>query len=128
MKRYLYITVVACSLLFGAGALRLSRWSVQASASLSITPISWNVVGLDSNNVNVGPNHFPIGARVCNNGDAPATNVTSAFIWDSANALINLRPGTLTNFNASPVSSLAPSACHDFYYEVEVTRNAAAYD
>ncbi len=99
-----------------------------AAASLSITPITWNIIGLDSNNVNVGPNHFPVGARVCNTGDAPATNVTSAFVWDSANPLINLRGGTLTNFNATPVPSLAPAACTDFYYEVEVTRNAAAYD
>jgi uncharacterized repeat protein (TIGR01451 family) len=99
-----------------------------AAASLSISPLTWNVVGLDSNNVNVGPNHFPVGARVCNTGDAPATNVTSAFVWDSANALINLRPGTLSDFNATPVPSLAPAACHDFYYEVEVTRNPAAYD
>ena len=73
-------------------------------------------------------NHFPVGARVCNTGDAPATNVTSAFVWDSANPLINLRAGTLTNYNANAVPSLAPGACHDFYYEVEVTRNPAAYD
>jgi uncharacterized repeat protein (TIGR01451 family) len=118
-------------LLYGltlAAALLLGPASAFADASLSITPITWNIIGLDSNNVNVGPNHFPVGARVCNTGDAPATNVTSAFVWDSANPLINLRPGTLTDFNASPVPSLAPSACHDFYYEVEVTRNPAAYD
>jgi 3D (Asp-Asp-Asp) domain-containing protein len=35
-------------------------------ASLTITPVTWNVVGLDSNNVAVGPNVFPLGARVCN--------------------------------------------------------------
>ena len=31
-------------------------------------PLIWNVIGLDSNNVNVGPNDFPVGARTCNNG------------------------------------------------------------
>jgi uncharacterized repeat protein (TIGR01451 family) len=111
-----------------AAALLFGRTPAFAAASLSIAPLTWNVIGLDSNNVNVGPNHFPVGARVCNTGDAPATNVTSAFVWDSANPLVDLRPGTLTDFNASPVPSLAPAACHDFYYEVEVTRNAAAYD
>ncbi|MFP5289266.1 MAG: hypothetical protein ACLGI9_26265, partial [Thermoanaerobaculia bacterium] len=116
-----------CGLILAA-ALLLGPVPAFADASLSITPITWNIIGLDSNNVNVGPNHFPVGARVCNTGDAPATNVTSAFVWDSANPLINLRPGTLTNYNATPVPSLAPSACHDFYYEVEVTRNPAAYD
>lgn len=111
-----------------AAALLLGPATAFAAANLTITPITWNIIGLDSNNVNVGPNHFPVGARVCNTGDAPATNVTSAFVWDSANSLINLRPGTLTNYNANPVPSLAPAACYDFYYEVEVTRNPAAYD
>ena len=111
-----------------AAVLLFSQIPVFAAASLSIAPLTWNVIGLDSNNVNVGPNHFPVGARVCNTGDAAATNVTSAFVWDSANALVNSRPGTLIDFNASPVPSLAPAACHDFYYEAEVTRNAAAYD
>jgi len=111
-----------------AAAVLLGQAPAFAAASLSVTPLTWNVIGLDSNNVNTGPNHFPVGARVCNTGDAPATNVTSAFVWDSANPLINLRAGTLTNFNASPVPSLAPAACHDFYYEAEVTRNPAAYD
>ena len=60
---------------------------------LTITPITWGVVGLDSNNVTVGPNLFPVGARVCNTGATAATNVASTFVWDSANALINLRTG-----------------------------------
>jgi uncharacterized repeat protein (TIGR01451 family) len=112
-----------------AAALLLGRAPAFADASLSISPLTWNIIGLDSNNVNVGPNHFPVGARVCNTGDAPATNVTSAFVWDSANPLINLRPGTLFSYNAgNAVPSLAPTECFDFYYEVEVTRNPAAYD
>ncbi|MFN6204773.1 MAG: hypothetical protein ACK496_20180, partial [Acidobacteriota bacterium] len=92
--------------------------SVRASANLTITPITWNIVGLDSNNVNVGPNQFPVGVRVCNTGTAAATNVTSAFIWDTSDPYINLRPGTLSNFNASKIPSLAVGACTDFYYEV----------
>src|SRR6476469_4702973 len=109
-------------------ALLLGQAPAFAAASLSIAPLTWNVIGLDSNNVNAGPNHFPVGARVCNTGDAPATNVISAFFFDSANALVNARPGTPTSYAGSPVPSLAPSICHDFYYEVEVTRNPAAYD
>jgi mucin-19 len=127
LKGLLYGLTLLCGLTLAAALLR-GPAPAFAAASLSITPITWNVIGLDSNNVNVGPNHFPVGVRVCNTGDAPATNVTSAFVWDSANPLVNLRPGTLTNFNVSPVPSLAPAACHDFYYEIEVTRNAAAYD
>jgi hypothetical protein len=41
-------------------------------AALSITPISWGVVGLDSNRVMDGPDTFMIGARVCNEEDTAA--------------------------------------------------------
>jgi hypothetical protein len=40
--------------------------NASAAAVLTISPLTWNVIGLDSNNVNVGPNNFPVGARVCN--------------------------------------------------------------
>src|SRR5687768_2289272 len=112
-----------------AVALLLGPAPAFAAASLSVTPLTWNVIGLDSNNVNVGPNHFPIGARVCNTGDAPATNVTSAFVWDSADIYIDLRSGTLTSFTGTnAVASLAAGSCTDFYYEVEISRDSAAYN
>src|SRR5688572_17695680 len=96
-----------------------------AAAILTVSPITWNIIGLDSNNVNVGPNNFPVGARVCNTGDTTATNVTASFVWDSADPYINLRPGSLSTLS---VTSLAAGACTDFYFEVTVTRNSAAYD
>lgn len=65
--------------LFLAGVLTFASHPVLAAASLTLSPITWNIIGLDSNNVNVGPNHFPVGARVCNTGDAPATNLTGTF-------------------------------------------------
>ncbi|MBK6750325.1 MAG: carboxypeptidase regulatory-like domain-containing protein [Pyrinomonadaceae bacterium] len=92
---------------------------------LTITPITWGVVGLDSNNLTVGPNHFPVGARVCNTGGDPAVNVASTFVWDTANALINLRTGSSSSL---ALASLAAGSCTDFYYEIEITRNAAAYN
>jgi len=104
-------------------------FSVGAHASLSITPITWNIVGLDSNNVNVGPNNFPVGARVCNTS-ASATTTTVTFNWDdgqnkyTGNTYINLRSGT------KDVLSLtyAGVGCQDAYFEVAVTRNASSYD
>ena len=100
---------------------------VQGAAALTVTPITWNVVGLDSNNVSVGPNHFPVGARVCNTGDAVAANVKSAFNWTSANGAINIRPDSLTGYTADGIN-LNPTQCHDFYYEIEITRDASSYD
>ncbi len=106
----------------------IALWSssvVYAAAALTITPITWNTVGLDSNNVNVGPNLFPVGARVCNTGDATANNVTSSMIWDTTDAYIDFRLGSLTSLS---VPSLAASECTDFYYEVEIARDSNAYD
>jgi LPXTG-site transpeptidase (sortase) family protein len=98
--------------------------SAGAAPNLTVIPITWNVIGLDSNNVNVGPNNFPVGVRVCNMGDEPATNVQADFVWDSANALINLRPGS---FDPITIPVLNDGDCYDFYFEVEITRDSAAY-
>ncbi len=113
---------------------------VFASANLTITPITWNVVGLDSNNVNVGPNNFPVGARVCNTGDA-ATNVTANFVWEDTvagytgptpNPYVHLRTGSAGSTSPITLSTLAAGTaanptCYDFYFEVTVDRNSAAY-
>src|SRR5947208_5805842 len=105
-------------------ALLFGVWGVQtAYAGLTLTPTTWNVIGLDSNNVNSGPNTFQTGARICNTGGAAVTNVTTNLIWDTSNALINLSgPSTLT------VASLGAGACTDFYYTVVVTRSSSAYN
>jgi uncharacterized repeat protein (TIGR01451 family) len=97
-----------------------------AAGGLSVTLITWDTIGLDSNDVTVGPNHFPVGARVCNTSGAPASNIQANFVWDSANAYINLRPGT--NSSLTFAGPLANGACTDFYFEVEVTRTPAAYN
>ncbi|HPH95894.1 MAG TPA: SdrD B-like domain-containing protein [Anaerolineaceae bacterium] len=105
------------------------QFPVLATVTLTIEPIAWNVVGLDSNNVNVGPNDFPVGARVCNTGDTTATNITSIFFWDSSDPYINLRDGSATSFTGElTVPTLEPGDCTDFYYEIFITRNPAAYN
>jgi hypothetical protein len=104
---------------------------VYAATTLTVTPLTWNVIGLDSNNVAVGPNHFPIGARVCNTGGEDATTVMATLVWDTnptgpaQNPYIHIRPGTDDNLT---VASLDAGACTDYYFEVEVDRNAAAYN
>jgi uncharacterized repeat protein (TIGR01451 family) len=99
-------------------------WGAQtAYAGLTITPTSWNVIGLDSNNVNSGPDTFQIGARICNTGGTAVTNVSGTFVWDSFNSYINLKAG-----NSASATSLASGSCVDFYYPVIVTRTSAAYN
>ena len=107
---------IVCGLILGISTAR-------AAAVLTITPITWNVVGLDDSDVNAGPNTFWVGARVCNTGDAVATNVSVVLTWDSANSAINLLdPATQS------LASLSAQSCADFYYTLAITRDAAAYD
>lgn len=102
----------------------LGFWGAQAAyAGLNITPTSWNVVGLDSNNQNTGPNVFQVGARVCNTGGATVTNLSANFVWDSFNSYFNLSGASTIN-----LSSLASGACIDFHFPVVITRTSAAFD
>lgn len=39
--------------------------SARADVNLTVTPLTWNIIGLDSNDPASGPNLFPVGARVC---------------------------------------------------------------
>lgn len=104
-------------------AFLLAGFTCPASAALSIAPLTWNVVGLDSNAPATGPHLFPVGARVCST--TATTNVAVAFVWDSANANVNLRAGSLSTI---AIPALAAGACADAYFEVDVTRTAAAFD
>src|ERR1043166_48799 len=94
-----------------------------AYAGLTITPVSWNVIGLDSNNPAVGPDTYQIGARVCNTGGAAVSNVVGTLVWDSSNAFINLNGN-----NPVTYSSLNAGACTDFYFPVTITRTSLAYN
>jgi hypothetical protein len=113
-----------CGLVVLVGVLASSAASsAQAAASLSVTRITWDVVGLDSNKVTSGPNQFPLGMRVCNNGASASTNTTATFTWDSANQYISLLESPTIS-----IGTLAAGACTDIYWTAVVTRNAAAYD
>lgn len=103
-------------------AVASSALSAQAQ---TIEPITWNVVGLDSNNVSVGPNVFPIGARICNKTGATVNAGTwqAKFNFVTTSSYINR-----TSAQLLPVGTLANNACQDVFHEVTVTRNAAAYD
>lgn len=101
----------------------LFLFSSEAAASYTVTPITWNIVGLDSNRPADGPNHFPVGARVCST--SAVTNVDVDFVWDSANANIDLRSGSLSTVT---IPSISAGGCADAYFEVEVNKVPAAFD
>ena len=97
--------------------------SAHAAPVLTIEPLTWNVIGLDSNAPATGPDLFPVGARVCNTGDAVAPAVSAQMVWDTANTNINIDGvSTITS------GDLAPGLCADEYFHVRVTKNAAAFN
>ena len=113
-----------CGLVVLVGVLAaLAAASARAAATLTVTRITWNVVGLDSNKVATGPNQFPVGMRVCNSGSSAAANTTATFTWDSTNQYVSLLESPTIS-----IGSLAAGACTDVYWTAVVTRNAAAYD
>lgn len=102
-----------------------SLFADTASAALSIRPIAWNIIGLDSNNVSVGPNRFPGAARVCTDATPSNGAVTVTWNWTSADPFIDLRVGSQ---NPVVLPALAANTCADAYFEVEIVRNASAYN
>ncbi len=94
-----------------------------AYAQLNVTPVTWNVVGLDSNNTSVGPNVYPVGVLACNTSGATINNIVGTLVWDTSNIYINT-----TGANPVTISSLAAGACTNIYFNIEVTRTTAAYN
>jgi hypothetical protein len=113
-----------CGLVVLAGVLAaLAAGAAQAAATLTVTRITWDVIGLDSNKVATGPNQFPVGMRVCNAGSSAANNTITTWTWDSTNQYISLlEPPTIS------IGTLAGGACTDVYWTAVVARDAAAYD
>lgn len=99
--------------------------STNPDPPLNITKGSWDTAGLDSNNVNVGPNQTIIQFRV-NNPDPTNTahNVVTNFAWTSSNSYINLAPGETATKN---LGDILPGQTKDVFYLVEITRNSGAY-
>ena len=116
-----------------------------ATGVITVNPITWNVVGLDSNSPTSAssPYRFPVGARVCT---ADTSTVLSAtFVWDdafdtfvgaaNAHPYINLRAGSRSaipsfTFHAPAANSgcLTGQYYADAYFEAEVTKAAASFD
>ena len=94
-----------------------------AQAALTVTPLTWNVIGLDSNSPGSGPRYFPVGARVCSS--TGTSNVDVGLAWDSANSFVNLRAGSQGSVT---IPAIAAGTCKDAYFEVEVAQVAAAFD
>ncbi|MFL6247614.1 MAG: C25 family cysteine peptidase, partial [Thermoanaerobaculia bacterium] len=95
--------------------------------TLCIDPISWNIIGLDSNKpfppTSDGPDTFMVGARTCNKGATTLTNVVATYNTVGAvNPYINLADNSIIS-----VAEIRPSRCEDFYFNGQITRVNAAF-
>jgi len=115
MRRLSLIVVCFFSLLTPVAA--------SAAVTLTIAPSSWNDIGLDSNTPATGPGNFPVGARVCSS--VATTNVAVNYVWDTNNAFVDLRAGSLTTIT---IPSIPAGQCKDAFFEVAVVKTAAAFD
>ncbi|MEK6276237.1 MAG: hypothetical protein AABM30_13035, partial [Actinomycetota bacterium] len=112
------LVVAAVVIAFGVSAASPNA----APGPMTVTPITWDVLGLDSNNVNTGPNVFPVGVRVCNTGSDPATNVVGTWSWKTAQ---NQFTGPAEGVTVS-VGTMAAGFCRHVYFEVTINRSASA--
>lgn len=99
-------------------------FAAPAAAQLTVTPLTWDVVGLDHNRpATSGPKWFPVGARVCNGAETVAHEVTVAMQWGSGSddTYIVNRPGSLTELD---FPSIAGGECVDAYFEIELVNRA----
>lgn len=114
-------------LLTFAALLLLVVGASPAAGQMNITPVTWDVIGVDSNApATQGPNSFQIGARICNTSSTVTqTNVTGNFVWDSFNSAIALAAG---NSPTITYRTLAPLTCTDMYFTVDVVRAKASHD
>ena len=82
-----------------------------AAAGLTITPIEWNVVGLDSNNPADGPHSFSNGVSVCNTGSTDVPDLVTTWVWDSPSSAISLLGAA-----SKPAVGLAAGTCRSVWY------------
>ena len=96
-----------------------------SAGTLTLVKGSWDIKGLDHNNVNDGPNEFLIQIHVTNSAGTTALSVSGTLTWTTANTYINLSTNEVAT---KSLGDIAPGATVDLWYQVEVTRDSNAYN
>lgn len=107
------------------------------AADLQVTPITWDIIGLDSNKPAVsGPDTFLVGARITNTGDAPISGVTADFtLGDSVRLNANDQWAKIANTYINAIGptttqssyTIAAGQWVDVFFGVKIDRSKAAY-
>ena len=136
--------------LFSQLALALMAFSLAGLVQAqTIEPITWNVIGLDSNKPAstqlppgvYPPDRFPVGVEVCNTTANPISGYKTVFVWDENpgtnymylwDSAVNLNDADNTNDTPAStdlaVPTLAAGACADMYHWVQIKQVSAAYN
>lgn len=128
MKKKCALHLQSVLMTIGVVGMLLSGYSLAYASNITMEVITWDVIGLDSNDPATGPYQFPVGVRVCNESGGDVDNIVATFNWDDTNSTttdIALRADSLTFHN---IGTLTDTECRDVYYEVEVDRAVAPYD
>ena len=96
--------------------------SVRGAGGLTVDVVTWDVMGLDSNDEATGPDTFPLGARICNTTSTEITSVTSTLTWGTTNAYVNLVDAS----GEHSLGTIDAGTCVDTYYTILISRNDAA--
>ncbi len=106
------------------------------AAELSVTPITWDVIGMDHNDQTAGPDTFLIGARIENVGDQTATSLSATInlgdtVQDGgAGEWVSVGTHYIDVSSASSytLADLAPGATVDVYFQATIDRASDAFD
>ncbi len=102
----------------------IKPWTISLSeataANLVITPNTWDVVGLDHIDPSRGPTSYLIGAKVCNQGDAPANGTNALLKWADSNSTYI----TYGDNGVIFIGSLAVNACTEVYFKILISLTA----
>ena len=118
------ITIIALTIILAF--ILCGTVSAAEDPTLNVTIGSWERAGLDSNNVNVGPNQTLVQVRVENNDTTDAHDVNVAFSWDDTPSpnFINLAPGESLVKN---LGTITPGEVKYAFFLVEITRDDGIY-
>lgn len=95
----------------------------QAAATITVTRTTWDVVGLDSNRpVKSMPHLFPVGAKVCNTGDASSNSLVTN--WVSITTSTRITPPSSLQ---KSIGVLAPGACKQVFYTIDVEQSSQSF-
>jgi len=110
-------------------ALLASGTASAALTGYSETPLTWDVIGVKSNNTGIatGPGEFPVGWRLCNTSGSTKAADTVTFTWGTAGGTgaTNISLGSPAS---QSIPQLAAGACDDIYFQVNVTRNSSSWN